>query len=136
MSLVRFQRTEFLGEIVIDRPPQNLFNGELLTDLRIATDEAAASGVRAVLVRAEGEDFSAGADVDIFIGIHAAACRGGACVCAGPGQRTDAGPRDDKARPSLLAIRRRGRSRSHHSGRRARSDDQPGPTGGDRESAT
>jgi enoyl-CoA hydratase/carnithine racemase len=72
MSLVRFQRTEFLGEIVIDRPPQNLFNGELLTDLRSATDEAAVSGVRAVLVRAEGEDFSAGADVDIFIGIHAA----------------------------------------------------------------
>jgi enoyl-CoA hydratase/carnithine racemase len=67
MPLVTFQRTDHLGEIVIDRPPQNLFNGDLLTDLRSAVDDAASSDVRAVLVRAEGDDFSAGADVDVFI---------------------------------------------------------------------
>jgi len=69
MPLVTFQRTDHLGEIVIDRPPQNLFSGELLTDLRSAVDNAASSDVRAVLVRAEGDDFSAGADVEVFIGI-------------------------------------------------------------------
>ncbi len=69
MPLVTFQRTDHLGEIVIDRPPQNLFSGELLTDLRSAVDNAASCDVRAVLVRAEGDDFSAGADVEVFIGI-------------------------------------------------------------------
>jgi enoyl-CoA hydratase len=72
MPLVTFQRTGHLGEIVIDRPPQNLFNGDLLTDLRRAVDDAAGSDVRAVLVRAEGDDFSAGADVDVFLGIDEA----------------------------------------------------------------
>lgn len=41
MPLVTFQRTDHLGEIVIDRPPQNLFNNDLLTDLRSAVDDAA-----------------------------------------------------------------------------------------------
>jgi enoyl-CoA hydratase/carnithine racemase len=72
MPLATFQRTDHLGEVVIDRPPQNLFNGDLLTDLRSAVDHAASSDVRAVLVRAEGDDFSAGADVDVFIGIDKA----------------------------------------------------------------
>jgi len=72
MPLATFQRTDHLGEIVIHRPPQNLFNGDLLTDMRSAVDDAARSDARAVLVRAEGDDFSAGADVDVFIGIDAA----------------------------------------------------------------
>src|SRR5579862_2554079 len=72
MPLVTFQRTDSLGEIVINRPPQNLFSGELLTDLRRAVDDAARNPVRAVIVRAEGSDFSAGADVDVFIGIDKA----------------------------------------------------------------
>jgi enoyl-CoA hydratase/carnithine racemase len=72
MPLVTFERTDHLGEIVIDRPPQNLFNGDLLTDLRTAVDDAARSDARALLVRAEGADFSAGADVDVFIGIDQA----------------------------------------------------------------
>src|SRR5258708_24992129 len=72
MPLVTFQRTDHLGEIVIDRPPHNLFSGDLLTDLRSAVDDAASSDVRALLVRAEGDDFSAGADVEIFIGIDEA----------------------------------------------------------------
>jgi enoyl-CoA hydratase/carnithine racemase len=72
MPLVTFQRTDHLGEIVIDRPPQNLFNADLLTDLRSAVDDAAKTDVRAVLVRAEGDDFSAGADVDVFIGMDKA----------------------------------------------------------------
>jgi enoyl-CoA hydratase/carnithine racemase len=72
MPLVAFQQTEHLGEIVIDRPPQNLFSGDLLTDLRSAVGAARGSDVRTVLVRAEGDDFSAGADVEVFMGIDEA----------------------------------------------------------------
>jgi enoyl-CoA hydratase len=69
MPLVTFRRSDQLGEIVIDRPPQNLFSSDLLTDLRAAVEAAAGSNIRAALVRAEGDDFSAGADVSVFAGI-------------------------------------------------------------------
>lgn len=66
MPLVTFQRDDQLGEIVIDNPPLNLFGGRLLTDLRAAVDDAAESDIRALLVRAEGDNFSAGADASVF----------------------------------------------------------------------
>jgi enoyl-CoA hydratase/carnithine racemase len=72
MPLVTFQRDDQLGEIVVDSPPLNLFSGELLADLGAAVEEAAASDIRAVLVRAEGADFSAGADVSVFTGLDEA----------------------------------------------------------------
>jgi enoyl-CoA hydratase/carnithine racemase len=72
VPLVAFRRNDQLGEIVIDSPPQNLFSGNLLTDLRAATDEAADSDIRALLLRAQGSDFSAGAEVSIFIGLDEA----------------------------------------------------------------
>jgi enoyl-CoA hydratase/carnithine racemase len=64
-----FQRNDSLGEIVIDRPPLNLFSLDLLADLRAAVDEAAGSDIRAVMLRAEGDDFSAGAEVAVFMGL-------------------------------------------------------------------
>jgi enoyl-CoA hydratase/carnithine racemase len=69
MPLATFLRNDRLGEIVIDSPPVNLFSADLLADLRAAVDQAADSDIRAVLLRAEGDDFSAGADVSIFIGL-------------------------------------------------------------------
>jgi enoyl-CoA hydratase len=63
-----FELHDQLGEIVIDNPPLNLFSAGLIADLRGAADEAAASAARAVLLRAEGDAFSAGADVSIFTG--------------------------------------------------------------------
>src|SRR5713226_5700609 len=72
MPLVTFQRTDQLGEIVIDSPPQNLYSAQLLADLRAAVDEAADSDIRALLLRAEGDDFSAGAELTVFIGIDEA----------------------------------------------------------------
>src|SRR5258708_35357089 len=66
MPLVTFKQEDQLGEIVIDNPPLNLFNANVLSDLRSAVDQAAHSDIRAVLVRAEGSDFSAGADVSVF----------------------------------------------------------------------
>jgi enoyl-CoA hydratase/carnithine racemase len=69
MPRVTYQEQGQLGEIVIDNPPQNLFSGEVLTDLSVAIKEAAASDARAVLLRAEGDDYSAGADVSVFSGV-------------------------------------------------------------------
>ena len=66
MPLVTFKQEDQLGEIVIDNPPLNLFNADVLSDLRSAVDQAAHSDIRAVLVRAEGSDFSAGADISVF----------------------------------------------------------------------
>ena len=69
MALARFERHDSLGEIVIDSPPLNLFSAAVIADLRSAVEEAARSDVRAVLLRAEGDAFSAGADVSIFAGL-------------------------------------------------------------------
>ena len=72
MALATFHRNDRLGEIVIDSPPRNLFSADLLADVRAAVDEAADSDIRALLMRAEGDDFSAGADVSIFTGLDEA----------------------------------------------------------------
>jgi enoyl-CoA hydratase len=69
MPLVTFKQQDRLGEIVLNSPPQNLYSAELLADLRVAVDEAAGSDIRALLLRAEGDDFSAGAELAVFIGI-------------------------------------------------------------------
>lgn len=66
MPAATFQRHDHLGEIVIDSPPMNLFSQALIADLRKAVDETAGNDVRAVLLRANGDAFSAGADVSIF----------------------------------------------------------------------
>ena len=63
------------GEIVIADPPLNLFDLELLSDLANAAEEARDSTARAILVRAEGENFSGGANVEIFLGRDEAAAR-------------------------------------------------------------
>src|SRR5258708_9210576 len=75
MPLATFQQDDHLGEIVIDSPPQNLYGAQLLADLRAAVDEAAGSDIRALLLRAEGDDFSAGAELAVFIGIDEAQAR-------------------------------------------------------------
>src|SRR5713226_4447542 len=75
MPLATFQQDDHLGEIVIDSPPQNLYSAQLLADLRAAVDEAAVSDVRALLLRAEGNDFSAGAELTVFIGVDEAQAR-------------------------------------------------------------
>lgn len=66
MPLVTFQELDQLGEIVFNNPPQNLFSADALTDMNVAITEAAKSDARAVLLRAEGDDFSLGADPSVF----------------------------------------------------------------------
>src|SRR6266536_1789664 len=56
-----------LGEIVIADPPLTLFGEELLRDLAAAEEQAKNSKVRAIVVRAEGENFSAGANAELFL---------------------------------------------------------------------
>jgi enoyl-CoA hydratase/carnithine racemase len=63
------------GEIVIADPPLNLFDLELLSDLANAAEEARDSTARAILVRAEGDNFSGGANVEIFLGRDEAAAQ-------------------------------------------------------------
>jgi enoyl-CoA hydratase/carnithine racemase len=58
MAKAEFRVDDGLGEVVISDPPLNLFGMELLDDLATATEQAAASDVRAILVRAEGDAFS------------------------------------------------------------------------------
>lgn len=75
MAKARFTLEGEVGEIVIADPPLNLFGLELARDLASATDEARESAARAIMVRAEGDNFSAGANVEIFIDRDQSAAR-------------------------------------------------------------
>jgi enoyl-CoA hydratase/carnithine racemase len=75
MAKAQFRLEGQVGEIVIADPPLNLFGLELLRDLESATVEARDSGARAILVRAEGDNFSAGANVEMFLGRDEEAAR-------------------------------------------------------------
>ena len=63
----RLERDGDLGILVIDDPPLNLFGDEMVRDIQGALD--ATDGLRALLVRAEGEYFTGGADVHVFEGL-------------------------------------------------------------------
>src|ERR1700736_1431308 len=66
MGKVRFETSDALGLITLANPPLNLFDQELIDDLRTAVDQARQHPLRALLVRADGKNFSGGADVAIF----------------------------------------------------------------------
>jgi enoyl-CoA hydratase len=65
----RLERDGDLAVLVLDDPPLNLFGGEMVAD--IASALAQAADARALLVRAEGEYFTGGADVRMFDGLSA-----------------------------------------------------------------
>jgi enoyl-CoA hydratase len=64
----RFDRDGDVGLITIDNPPLNLFDIEVTNDLIAAIEEAEGEGIRALLIRAEGDVFTGGADVHVFEG--------------------------------------------------------------------
>jgi enoyl-CoA hydratase len=70
----RLEREGDLGVLVIDDPPLNLFGPELVGDVLAALDEA--GDVRALLVRAEGDVFTGGADVNVFDGMSVSDAEG------------------------------------------------------------
>ena len=67
MKVVRFERQDNVGHIVLANPPQNLVNTRFADSLREAVHQASDSDIRALLVRAEGPNFSVGGDVLDFI---------------------------------------------------------------------
>ncbi len=75
MAKARFSLEGGVGEIVLADPPLNLFGLELARDLAAATEQARDSDARAILVRAEGQNFSAGANVEMFLDRDEAAAR-------------------------------------------------------------
>ena len=69
---VRFARDGALGTVTLASPPLNLIGGQLISDLLAAISEVeAADGLRALMLRGDGEVFSAGADVALFAGMTA-----------------------------------------------------------------
>jgi enoyl-CoA hydratase len=66
----RLERDGDLGVLVIDNPPLNLFDGEMVAGILAGLDES--SGCRALLVRAEGKYFTGGVDVKVFHGLSEA----------------------------------------------------------------
>jgi enoyl-CoA hydratase/carnithine racemase len=57
-----------VGVITLSDPPLNLFGYELGNDLMAALEEAEGDGVRALLIRGDGDVFSGGVDVNVFAG--------------------------------------------------------------------
>jgi enoyl-CoA hydratase len=70
----RLERDGDLGVLVIDNEPLNLFDGDMVSGILRALDEA--GDCRALLVRAEGEYFTGGVDVNVFKGLSEAGAAG------------------------------------------------------------
>jgi enoyl-CoA hydratase/carnithine racemase len=64
----RYERDGDVGIVTIADPPLNLFGEELTAAVTACLDEAAATEPRALLIRAEGDVFTGGADVNVFKG--------------------------------------------------------------------
>jgi enoyl-CoA hydratase/carnithine racemase len=76
MTTARLERDGGLAVLTLDNPPLNQISEQVVDDLTDAVAELeAASDVRALVARAEGEVFSAGADVRLFAGRSAAEMR-------------------------------------------------------------
>jgi enoyl-CoA hydratase len=68
MSHVRYERDADIAEIVLASPPLNLFGPGLMEELRAAVAGVLEDRPRALLIRADGDVFTAGVDVHIFDG--------------------------------------------------------------------
>jgi enoyl-CoA hydratase/carnithine racemase len=65
-SSVRIERDGDVGIITLDHPPLNLFDAQLMNDLAVQLEEAEGEGLRALVVRGEGNVFTGGVDVHVF----------------------------------------------------------------------
>jgi enoyl-CoA hydratase/carnithine racemase len=59
-KVIRFERDGDVGSIVLANPPHNWLDRQFADDLTAAVHQAGESDIRALLIRAEGADFSAG----------------------------------------------------------------------------
>jgi enoyl-CoA hydratase/carnithine racemase len=67
MEVVRFERNEAIGQIVLANPPENLLNIRFSECLQQAVHEAGNSDIHVLLIRAEGPNFSQGGDILDFV---------------------------------------------------------------------
>ena len=67
MQVIRFEQKDSVGHIVLANPPKNLIASEFSKSLKQAVYEASETDIRALLVRAEGPNFSQGGDVLDFL---------------------------------------------------------------------
>ena len=67
MQVIKFEQRDAVGHIVLDNPPKNLIASDFSNSLKQAVHEASESDIRALLVRAEGPNFSQGGDVLDFL---------------------------------------------------------------------
>ena len=67
MPVIKFEQQEAVGHIVLANPPKNLIASDFSKALKQAVEEASESDIRALLVRAEGPNFSQGGDVLDFL---------------------------------------------------------------------
>ena len=75
MNKVKLETSGSVGILSLANPPLNLFSEGLIEDLRTAVNRAKQLSLRALLVRADGKNFSGGADVAIFKGKSASEAR-------------------------------------------------------------
>jgi enoyl-CoA hydratase/carnithine racemase len=76
VSAARLEREGDVAVLTLANPPLNQINQDVVGDLGAAVDAIEAdAGVRALLVRGDGDVFSAGADVKMFAGRDAEAMR-------------------------------------------------------------
>jgi enoyl-CoA hydratase len=76
VAKARLERDGDLGILVVGDPPLNLFGEEMVRDLIAALGEAEEADLRALMVRAEGEIFTGGADVNVFARLDEVEARG------------------------------------------------------------
>ena len=67
MQVIKFEQKDSVGHIVLANPPKNLIASDFANSLKHAVREASESDIRALLVRAEGPNFSQGGDVLDFL---------------------------------------------------------------------
>jgi enoyl-CoA hydratase/carnithine racemase len=65
----RFEQDGDVGVLTLDAPPMNLFSRELVESLEEQLDAIEAARPRALVLRAEGQVFTAGVDVNTFAGL-------------------------------------------------------------------
>src|ERR1700732_4259626 len=66
-QVIKFEQNDAVGHIVLGNPPKTLIAANFSDSLKRAVHEAGESNIRALLVRAEGPNFSQGGDVLDFL---------------------------------------------------------------------
>ena len=104
MASVTLEIQDALAVVTISNSPLNLFTWEMLDELSDIIDQVAAAPLRALLLKANGQHFSAGADVPAMferLSTHAAEAH---LVKHIPAHGTPAGASnsDDRGRPRIV----------------------------------